>query len=1172
MSIFNQPIDPKITGTLSRRQNLMGKENRNTQELSFLNSKTAWVSLKSSVNVNNDGGKLAKDNILSGGGLNTGGNLVFGKMKSGITSDSNGSYSLKNSDGSTNVLGVRPMPGITSVSVDNIGAYGSLRKATINFQCWDIKQLEILEKLYMRPGYTILLEFGRTSYINEKGNIVNTNEDLTFFTQNNVNLHSYLNKLYTKSKEQEGNYDAFFGYITNYGWNARSDGGYDCKTEIISTGELLESLKVNYSLAGLTDFSSLEKNPLNPKFKGLILPYLNTLNISSQQLTKLNKEYSENVISGLMYELYLAVEYAPFSLDNILSINSPLSNNNKVISFETKNKRKVNINYNYQTYQSTGDPKDSNDPNSFNERDSNVYITLRSFVEIFNTFILPKSFDDKGANKGELVSLSVDDRLYVTQLPLLCLYNSLMISTNPDVCWIKNKAWYNIISGVKIEEKVNPVDPTNYSDIDIQNGSSVRAKLIKWIDYLVTHDENQNETIINQIKNDQKSSGSTPEKYYASLTKNYAVLRGGKLKNNPNLYEWGLYTTGGGTQKAQLNNLTQAAFSYVETFGGLLEKKTKMFSFIYEKSLLKQSLPSLEQEINQVQNQINDSKTQQENIDNARTELANLSNNFKAFNDTFLLDFVNSNKTINFGNIGNIYINLKHLYKLSKDPGLLSQDSTGHNKISAVSFLKRLMQDVQISLGNVNQFEIHIDPIDGIGRIIDLNYINLNKKPDLFKFEIGSNKSIVRDLKLESQIFSDQSSIIAISAQQEAGKLGSNNSTLVGFNDGITDRMILKKDSYLSDISSKEEQEKNLVTTYISSLSYIVNEYLKNLLGLAVETTLQPGFSVGITGPTAGTFRSEKKDARFNLGQSSSYSNSLRDIMYFFTSVSSFNESNKDKQFIPTLLSLTIDGLSGFIIGNLFKVDNQFVPNYYKKGDKLAYILTKINHELSNNDWITTISGYPFNLESNENSVGDKLLKDIVGKKVIVSIDPSPIGNVGFNGPKTNVSTVNQTFNDVIQQINNDYKTNFSSIVSARDAQLNLQFLLAMKSLFEAIANNPELKTESIIVTSMIRDILNLGSKHGKGEALDFTLGSKGNLKPPKPSSFTPGTDLSKKYSKEDTARISNIYNFLTKTFPGAQQKSSYALNVNGLQIEIINEYFHPSVGATGPHFHFEVK
>ena len=58
-----------------------------------------------------------------------------------------------------NRLGLRPMPGITNMDIKSKSAYGSLREAVVNFQCWDIHQLEELELLYMRPGYTVLVEW-----------------------------------------------------------------------------------------------------------------------------------------------------------------------------------------------------------------------------------------------------------------------------------------------------------------------------------------------------------------------------------------------------------------------------------------------------------------------------------------------------------------------------------------------------------------------------------------------------------------------------------------------------------------------------------------------------------------------------------------------------------------------------------------------------------------------------------------------------------------------------------------------------------------------------------------------------------------------------------------------------------------------------------------------------
>jgi hypothetical protein len=73
-------------------------------------------------------------------------------------------------------------------------------------------------------------------------------------------------------------------------------------------------------------------------------------------------------------------------------------------------------------------------------------------------------------------------------------------------------------------------------------------------------------------------------------------------------------------------------------------------------------------------------------------------------------------------------------------------------------------------------------------------------------FNISGKNSIIKDIQFESQIFSDQATIIAISAQSDAGKLGLENSSMVAFNRGIKDRMISKKDSPISSQKDSIEQ------------------------------------------------------------------------------------------------------------------------------------------------------------------------------------------------------------------------------------------------------------------------------------------------------------------------------------------------------------------------------
>jgi hypothetical protein len=1196
MSIFNQPIDPTIAGSLKRRQNLMGKESRTSAEISFLNSNTSFVKLSSSVNI--DGSpELAKNNVLIGG------TLFDNKLRAGVGVGSNNAYALNN-----NILGIRPMPGITSVTIDNVGAYGSIRKATVNFQCWDIKQLEDLEKLYMRPGYTVLLEFGRSTYLNSKGNLSVVNDDSTFFTTSiDGDIQDYLNKLYKKSIENEGNYDAFFGYIINYSWNARADGGYDCKTEIISTGEILESIKVNYSFAGAVDYNSLKIDPKSAKFRGLLFPLFKS-NMDTRDITRINNEYAENILSGVMYEVYTLCRYnekTTFISDKTL----------KSIPIKLTNGKTFNIDYYVINYKSNADPQDDKD--KFNLGDDNIFITTETFTELFTNLILPKVCNIDGKSKGDMVSLSTYDRTYPTggvKSPLLCLYNPLIISTNPDVCWIKNDRWVEILTGTQIKVQQEPIKTSLINDPQINSGESneLKRKIIGFIKELILPSREKNLYTPSKVIKDiillfnelNKKDGITEDEFILYFSKNYTYLRGGiatidnvtsstqVIGANPNgstlsttkeikrvnRRTYNTFKAFGGIESIPAANILIEKYNGRDnTFGTLLRASTgaivvDIIKDSVEDRFLKKlttisdpRIQDIEQLVQNQQNEIDRGIKIKETETKNRTDLSVVSTSYLTQNNEIKKPFLplsSGSSKSKFGQIGNIYLNLKHLYKLAKDPGLSSQDTSGKNKLSASSYLKHILQDVQTALCDINQFEIHIDPVDGIGRIIDLNYINKDIASDIFTFEIGSNKSIVRDLKLESQIFSNQSSMIAISAQSDAGTLGLDNSTLVGYNEGITDRMIPKKDSYVSDI---ENQQATIILNYVSSLSFILNEYIKNFFGEGSSDNYITVYDNTLLSKNPVTKYDGDGDRIFNAGKAGSYSNSLRDITYFFTSLNSFNNDNKGKAIIPTLISLTIDGLAGFIIGNLFKVDNTFVPKYYQKGDKLGYLITKLNHNIQNNDWTTIISGYPFNLESNA-----KETTDIFNFNVVLIIDPNPpLNSSKINTPVgANVTTNKKSFIEIIQTINRTYSTTYSSLKPAEDLKFEEEFMNAMNTIFSAMANNPILKPNPIIVTSGIRP----GSKHEQRKAMDWQLGDFNKIKAINKSNYPSWRN--KDYGPENNNRINGFVAFLNNTFNGKRlgnHSDWYVLNVNGTKIEFFNEHFEPSDGATGPHFHFEI-
>ena len=147
-----------------------------------------------------------------------------------------------------NSLGFRPMPGITGFRISSQNTYGTIRIAEIDFTVWTVEDLEIAEKIYLKPGYSMLVEWGHTVFINNSGEIRRAGNELyTIPDKEWFKLGQKSSKILelidTKRRNSSYNYDAFWGYCSNFSYSFRPDGGYNCSIKIISAGQVIESIK-----------------------------------------------------------------------------------------------------------------------------------------------------------------------------------------------------------------------------------------------------------------------------------------------------------------------------------------------------------------------------------------------------------------------------------------------------------------------------------------------------------------------------------------------------------------------------------------------------------------------------------------------------------------------------------------------------------------------------------------------------------------------------------------------------------------------------------------------------------------------------------------------------------------------------------------------------------------
>lgn len=313
-NIVGEPFAKYVNDQIKQRQLIYGgglNSTRDPKHIQYLNSRLSWVKMASSVIVNPDpskstpeesfiktaedgtfrlkklgldieqfkGYKLASNFILFNGvqqltlenvgnqenttyvDPTVGGKFLEYTKRAGISNSNsnwnNSAYGLGGTD-----FGLQPMPGINSLDIRHVNR-GSIRRATITLKAYNKFQFEVINTLYLRLGFNMILEWGNSHYIESSGldseevkstvgnidYVRNTLiEDIWFSDKyansNDLELLKTIEKYRTK---YDGNYDGFIGKVTNFSWDYNPDGSYSISIDLASLGDVIESLKVNVS-------------------------------------------------------------------------------------------------------------------------------------------------------------------------------------------------------------------------------------------------------------------------------------------------------------------------------------------------------------------------------------------------------------------------------------------------------------------------------------------------------------------------------------------------------------------------------------------------------------------------------------------------------------------------------------------------------------------------------------------------------------------------------------------------------------------------------------------------------------------------------------------------------------------------------------------------------------
>jgi hypothetical protein len=265
------PLSDKISNILGTEipfwvmQQLDTRSKQNTQDvrdndnLIYLANKSAWVRLVSSINLSKQSDFEYFKRIIGDDSLRNGEDLakkfvLFGGTSKYLNTNSYGLRSGIGQDGAYGTLGnteiqkygYRPMPGITNVSIETQGKLGSVRAASINFKCWDKDQLDIIDALYFKLGFSMFLEWGHTFFYKADTNKVESSELYSIDPfKSGLNKEEIFYQIAENSRNSEGNYGGMLGIVSNFNFSYNQEGGYDCILKLISLGALGDSIKIN---------------------------------------------------------------------------------------------------------------------------------------------------------------------------------------------------------------------------------------------------------------------------------------------------------------------------------------------------------------------------------------------------------------------------------------------------------------------------------------------------------------------------------------------------------------------------------------------------------------------------------------------------------------------------------------------------------------------------------------------------------------------------------------------------------------------------------------------------------------------------------------------------------------------------------------------------------------
>jgi len=794
MAILGESFKSYVIDQINVRQEKLSTSNKDNDLLKFLSSKTSFIRLTSGVDTTpallsyynlpfeyGNQENLAKQFVLEAArfkGKNDPINDFPYKPTAGVGySDVTTSYGFS----SDSNYGFVPPPGIIMASVKSLNR-GTVREATIQIQCHNVYQFNIINILFLKLKYSLLLEWGHTTYYNNEGTLLSgydiPNLSNDFLTKRYPTSAELLKVIEEKRQVSCGNYDAFFGLVKNFEWQIEENGSYTITIVALSQGDIIDSLKIN------TDFDPTRAGSDSAQFNKSTLHKIIGAIRSKLRSEKFINGYNTGDGKFALNTENLAAIIPVNSTGSKYNYRDPNDNNKQILTAAESN----NILTEKEGFTVIFPKLEvSQNANGQNVQTAQYYIKLGTFLRIIEAFTLfydtTKNITTTGSNENlghppifyidhnfeAHDCLTLPNQLSVNPLvALIPLFTSGSTDQSPiSVTGIFEQKRQNIIYGTGVPDASKTTKPGAWQET---------RQIVGGNDELNTLGVSQNTTYVNILSVPSSWAGgrSFDEDLTSLRSQQQTIIASSRYQDIANA-------------KSTPYDAAKNVVEYIQF-----------------------------EEIRYVQTT---TKIEKGNLGT----LKGIDNKFRT-TDKYI------------GKTMHIYVNTQHIVNV------LDSNIDKNGSVPLQTFLTSLLNDISVALGSINNFGLDYNDSTNTFSIIDsavlpLKYPNTNQSNAVFNINslnplANKGGSFVNSFSLKSEIFSSIGNAIALGSRGD----GATTTGIGKMYEGIKDRWCetLNNNLITLKLRTPSEEEAFIKQQYIAYEGKLKNDQ-KTGLGLTQE-------------------------------------------------------------------------------------------------------------------------------------------------------------------------------------------------------------------------------------------------------------------------------------------------------------------------------------------------